>query len=160
MSISRMSLNQLIANNLLKKLSKNELLIKSTNNSLINQLKNCFATSSASAPKTTTFASTSQPIGKRRFRLPVETDVHKIVNYCCGANYFKEGEEIKLKEDSEYPEWIWSLRLNYPPPIHELDPNTKEYYERLAIVGQQREWRLKSVWRVLKTFIHLIIRFS
>jgi large subunit ribosomal protein L54 len=82
------------------------------------------------------------------------------VNYCCGANYFKEGEDIKLKEDSEYPEWIWSLRLNYPPPIHELDPNTKEYYERLAIVGQQREWRLKSVWRVLKTFIHLIIRLS
>lgn len=117
-------------------------------NENVNQLKACYASSSTTttAPKIT---STAQPIGQRRFRLPVETDAHKLVNYCCGANYYKEGEDIKLKDDSEYPDWVWKLRLNYPPPIHELDPNTKEFYERLAIVGQQREWRLQTVWRVI-----------
>ncbi|CAG2171228.1 unnamed protein product [Oppiella nova] len=95
------------------------------------------ASSSASTPS----ASGAQPIGKRRFRLPVEQDAEKLVTHCCGANYFQEGPEIKLKADEEYPDWIWSLRLNYPPPMHELDPNTKEYWERLAIVGRQREWR-------------------
>ncbi|CAG2115045.1 unnamed protein product [Medioppia subpectinata] len=92
-------------------------------------------------------SSGAQPIGQRRFRLPVETDADKLVNHCCGANYMKEGEEIPLKPDEEYPEWIWSLRLNYPPPVHELDPNTKEYYERLAVVGQQREWRQRKLTR-------------
>ena len=89
----------------------------------------------------------AQPIGQRRFRLPVEEDAHKLVNYCCGANYFQEGEEIKLKPDEEYPEWIWSLRLNYPPPLHELDMNTKEFWERLAVVGRQQMWKLRKVSR-------------
>ncbi|XP_054163184.1 uncharacterized protein LOC128961012 [Oppia nitens] len=92
-------------------------------------------------------ATGAQPIGKRRFRLPVEKDADKLVTHCCGANYFKDGEEIKLKADEEYPDWIWQLRLNYPPNIHELEPNTKEYWERLAIVGQQREWRQRRVSR-------------
>ena len=28
---------------------------------------------------------------------------------CPGANYTKEGEEIQLKSDSEYPDWLWTL---------------------------------------------------
>lgn len=28
--------------------------------------------------------------------LPVETDIHKLVNYCCGANYHVKGEEVKV----------------------------------------------------------------
>ena len=41
---------------------------------------------------------------------PVETDPHKLVNYCCGSNIYKEGEDVKLKPESEYPEWLWSIR--------------------------------------------------
>ncbi|CAL5225374.1 g8179 [Coccomyxa viridis] len=26
-----------------------------------------------------------------------------------GVNYFKTGEDPPLKEDSEYPEWLWSI---------------------------------------------------
>lgn len=41
--------------------------------------------------------------------LPVETDPEKLVNYVCGSNIMKEGENIKLQPDSEYPEWLWDL---------------------------------------------------
>lgn len=44
--------------------------------------------------------------------LPVETDPQKLHDYVCGANLVKENrEEIKVKEDHEYPDWLWELRL-------------------------------------------------
>ena len=89
----------------------------------------------------------AQPIGKRRFRLPVEEDPHKLVNYCCGANYEKDGEPIKLKPDEEYPDWVWKLRLNLPARLTDLDPNTKEYWERLDVVGRQQMWRRRKLER-------------
>jgi hypothetical protein len=30
-------------------------------------------------------------------------DPHKLVNFVCGSNYKLEGEDIKIKPDSEYP---------------------------------------------------------
>lgn len=42
-------------------------------------------------------------------KLTVETDVNKLVNYVCGTCLTKTGEDVKLKEDSEYPEWLWTL---------------------------------------------------
>lgn len=41
--------------------------------------------------------------------LPVETDAHKLVKFVCGSNIKKEGEDIVLKPDSEYPDWLWKL---------------------------------------------------
>ncbi|XP_017892068.2 39S ribosomal protein L54, mitochondrial-like [Ceratina calcarata] len=75
------------------------------------------------------------PIDKRKQRvmksqkihLPVEKDVNKLINYCCGSNIYKEGEDIKLKPDSEYPEWLWNIRTE-PPKLSDLDPNTKQYW--------------------------------
>lgn len=97
-------------------------------------------------------AAGGQAVGKKRFRIPVETDVNKLMNNCCGANYFKDGEPVKLKEDSEYPDWLWKLPTT-PPRIYELDPNTKEYWEKAEIVGQQREWKLSRFQKV--NFINL-----
>ena len=99
-----------------------------------------FSAVKASAPASTA-------VGKKRFRLPVETDPQKLMKNCCGANYFKDGEEIKLKEDSEYPDWLWDLP-KVPKKLHEYDPNTKEYWEKAEIVGQQREWKLRGITKV------------
>lgn len=85
-----------------------------------------------------------QAVGKKRFRLPVEQDVSKLMANCCGANYRKDGEEIKLKDDSEYPEWLWKMPLK-PRRLEEYDPATKEYWERAEVVGRQREYKLKSL---------------
>ncbi|OAD59336.1 39S ribosomal protein L54, mitochondrial, partial [Eufriesea mexicana] len=59
--------------------------------------------------------------------IQVETDVNKLLTYVCGSNIYKQGEDIKLKPDSEYPEWLWNIRLE-PPKLSDLDPNTKQYW--------------------------------
>lgn len=81
--------------------------------------------------------------GKRRFRLPVETDPHKLVNYCCGLNYHIDEAPVKLKPDSEYPDWLWDLRLTPKKNSWELEKGTKEYYIRLAEEGRDRNYLLK-----------------
>lgn len=43
--------------------------------------------------------------------LPVETDAKKLVKFVCGSNILKEGKDVELKPDSEYPEWLWNLNL-------------------------------------------------
>ncbi|XP_072764973.1 large ribosomal subunit protein mL54 [Anoplolepis gracilipes] len=71
--------------------------------------------------------------------LPVETDVNRLVTYVCGTNLLKEeGEDVKIKPDSEYPSWLWTIRTGPPPPLEELDPNTKQYWRRLRLLGLKR----------------------
>ncbi|KAL2712675.1 hypothetical protein V1478_017630 [Vespula squamosa] len=65
-----------------------------------------------------------------KIQFPVEKDANKLVTYVCGSNYFKEGEDIKLKPDSEYPDWLWTLSLT-PQRLEDMDPNTKQYWRKL-----------------------------
>ncbi len=121
----------------LKMLSKLDLISRIVSKSQINvAIKSAFAAPAKVAG--------GQAVGKKRFRLPVEQDVSKLMANCCGANYRKDGEEIKLKDDSEYPEWLWKMPLK-PRRLEEYDPATKEYWERAEVVGRQREYKLKSL---------------
>ncbi|XP_024889347.1 39S ribosomal protein L54, mitochondrial [Temnothorax curvispinosus] len=71
--------------------------------------------------------------------LPVETDVNRLLTHVCGTNIYKEGgEDVELKSDSEYPSWLWNIRTGPPPPLEELDPNTKQYWRRLRLLGLRR----------------------
>merc|ERR1712071_18029 len=79
--------------------------------------------------------------------LPVETDAEKLVNYVCGSNILKEGENIKLAPDSEYPEWLWSLKTDKPQPLEEMDQGTLEYWRRLRKVNLQRNSELMKLRR-------------
>lgn len=67
--------------------------------------------------------------------LPVENDPEKLVNFVCGSNIYKTGEDIKLKPNSDYPEWLWSIRTGPPLVLEELDPNSKEYWRRIRKMG-------------------------
>lgn len=51
----------------------------------------------------------AQVVEKKIF--PVETDPGKLVNNVCGSNIMKQGQDVALMPDSEYPDWLWSLRL-------------------------------------------------
>lgn len=97
-------------------------------------------------------ATGGQAIGKKRFRLPVEQDLAKLQAECCGANYFKDSPPILLKDDSEYPDWLWKIPC-VPPRLHELDLNTKEYWIRAEVVGRQREWKLRKFLNVSSLLI-------
>lgn len=69
--------------------------------------------------------------------LPVETDPTKLVNYVCGSNIYKTGDDIQIKPDSEYPEWLWNLRTGPPPPLEELDKESKEYWSRIRTMARK-----------------------
>ncbi|XP_053688236.1 39S ribosomal protein L54, mitochondrial [Sabethes cyaneus] len=77
--------------------------------------------------------------------MPVETDATKLVNYVCGSNWLKTGEDIKIKPDSEYPDWLWSLHVGKPLTLEELDPNTKTYWRKLRRLGIQRNNKLSKL---------------
>lgn len=42
--------------------------------------------------------------------VPVETDPELLARYVCGTKLTTEEENIAIKPDSEYPDWLWSLR--------------------------------------------------
>lgn len=75
---------------------------------------------------------------KQKIELPVEEDVNKLLNYVCGSNIYKQGEDIKLKPDSEYPEWLWKIRTE-PLKLSDLDPNTKQYWRYIRKMAQIRK---------------------
>ncbi|KAK9888922.1 hypothetical protein WA026_001142 [Henosepilachna vigintioctopunctata] len=78
--------------------------------------------------------------------LPVETDPEKLVNYAMGINIYKTGEELKLKPDNEYPDWLWTLRTG-PIPLEELDPNSKQYWRKIRKMGLRRNNKMNSLKR-------------
>ncbi|EFX82028.1 hypothetical protein DAPPUDRAFT_49671, partial [Daphnia pulex] len=77
--------------------------------------------------------------------LPVETDPVKLVNYVCGSNILKEGKDVELKPDSEYPDWLWSIRLGNPPALEDMDQNTLQYWRRLRKLSLRRQTKLMSL---------------
>ncbi|XP_061593115.1 large ribosomal subunit protein mL54 [Cololabis saira] len=65
-------------------------------------------------------------------------DPARLVSYAVGANILKQGEDPKLKPDEEYPEWLFQLNLGKAKTVHELEPDTWEYWKRL---------RKENIWR-------------
>ncbi|KAA0193934.1 hypothetical protein HAZT_HAZT002076 [Hyalella azteca] len=85
--------------------------------------------------------------GKDKWRgLPVETDTHKLRQYVCGSDMVKENrQDVKVKEDHEYPDWLWSLRTGHPLPLEELDPNTKYYWRRLRTLHMRNNNKIAKL---------------
>lgn len=70
--------------------------------------------------------------------LPVETDAHRLVNYVCGSNIYQKGEDVQLRPESEYPDWLWNIRVGPPAKLEELDPETKQYWRKLRGMALKR----------------------
>lgn len=96
--------------------------------------------------------------GKRRFRLAVETDPHKLVNYCCGLNYHIDQPPIELKADSEYPDWLWNLRLGPKPHSWELKEGTKEYYLQLNEEEREKNYRKRMTAAQEKKVVSKVLK--
>ncbi|KOB67702.1 Mitochondrial ribosomal protein L54 [Operophtera brumata] len=77
--------------------------------------------------------------------MPVEGDPERLVSFVCGSNIYTTGEDVPIKADSEYPEWLWALRTGGARPLAELDPDTKEYWLRVRAAGMRRNNKLRSM---------------
>ncbi|VVC33526.1 Hypothetical protein CINCED_3A018928 [Cinara cedri] len=82
-----------------------------------------------------------------KFELPVETDAKKLVKFVCGSNILKEGQDVELKPNSEYPDWLWKLNIDGPLPLQELDPSTKQYWIKVRKIGMKRNNLLNKLKR-------------
>ena len=82
--------------------------------------------------------------------MDVEKDPEKLVNYCCGANYKVDGEEIKLKPDSEYPDWLFTMDVKRPKPKSwEIEDKTSlEYFEATKLEATMK-WKRLSKQKLL-----------
>nr|XP_020462742.1 39S ribosomal protein L54, mitochondrial [Monopterus albus] len=65
-------------------------------------------------------------------------DPIRLTTYAVGVNIFKQGEDPKLKPLEEYPEWLFQFNLGEAKKLHELEPDTWEYWKRL---------RKENIWR-------------
>ena len=91
----------------------------------------------------------AQPMQKPT--IEVESDVTKLTQFCCGANIYTTGSDPPLKPDSEYPEWLWSLRLDrQPPDLSELDPDEYSYWRRLRKMAIRQNNKLMKVSKLKK----------
>ncbi|XP_015440124.1 PREDICTED: 39S ribosomal protein L54, mitochondrial [Dufourea novaeangliae] len=91
-------------------------------------------------------AAKSKQIKIEKVKIPVEKDVNKLLNYVCGSNIYTEGEDIKLKPDNEYPDWIWEIRTE-PLQLSELDPDTKQYWRFVRRDNLKRNNAMKKYRR-------------
>jgi len=77
--------------------------------------------------------------------MPVETDPKRLVNFVCGSNIYIKGEDVKIKPDSEYPDWLWTIHTGPPKKLEELDPETKQYWRKLRQVALRRNNQLQKL---------------
>ncbi|KAI8789988.1 39S ribosomal protein L54, mitochondrial, partial [Biomphalaria glabrata] len=87
----------------------------------------------------------------KKTRIEVETDPEKLLKYCCGANIYIEGKDPELKPDSEYPAWLWNLRIERGgTKLSELNPETPAYWKRLSRINYTNNIRIKTRLQRLK----------
>lgn len=65
---------------------------------------------------------------------------------CNGANIYKEGKDPVIKPDSEYPEWLKTLKTEVTP-LEQLSVDDKSYWRRMrkAKIKQQNAMRKQGI---------------
>ena len=79
----------------------------------------------------------------KKVEIKVETDPTKLSKYCCGLNLLKTGgQEVEIKPNSEYPDWLWNLKLGKGPTLEEMEPNTLQWWSRKRRIALRHKNKL------------------
>ncbi|XP_077109959.1 large ribosomal subunit protein mL54 isoform X1 [Ranitomeya variabilis] len=65
-----------------------------------------------------------------------------LMTHAMGVNIYKSGSNVKLKDDSQYPEWLFQLDLGPPKTLEERSPDTPQYWKLLRKLHMWRNNRL------------------
>lgn len=71
-------------------------------------------------------------------------DPTRLTTHAMGVNIYKAGSDVKLKEDSQYPEWLFQLDLGPPKTLEERSPDSPEYWKLLRKLHMWRNNRLSK----------------
>ncbi|XP_044311871.1 39S ribosomal protein L54, mitochondrial [Varanus komodoensis] len=69
-----------------------------------------------------------------------------LTTHAMGVNIYKEGPEVALKPDSEYPEWLFQMYIGPPKKLNELDPETHKYWRTLRKINLKQRNRVGKIW--------------
>ncbi|XP_005332267.2 large ribosomal subunit protein mL54 isoform X2 [Ictidomys tridecemlineatus] len=72
------------------------------------------------------------------------TDPVRLTTHAMGVNIYKAGQDVALKPDAEYPEWLFQVNVGSPKKLEELDPETREYWRLLRKLNIWRHNRLSK----------------
>lgn len=65
----------------------------------------------------------------------------------------QEGSDPELKADSEYPSWLWDLRVERnAPALEELQPDTQRYWDKRRKDERKRVMVLMKSRRKFREF--------
>ncbi|KAG6934769.1 mitochondrial ribosomal protein L54, partial [Chelydra serpentina] len=67
-----------------------------------------------------------------------------LTTHAIGVNFYRQGPEVALKDDSEYPDWLFQMHLGPPKALEELDPETPQYWRRLRKLNTWRRNKLSK----------------
>ncbi|XP_060582954.1 large ribosomal subunit protein mL54-like [Ruditapes philippinarum] len=72
------------------------------------------------------------PVKKKE--LEVVTDARILCTRLCGGNINKEGDDPVIGPDEDYPDWLWTLRIDRKTtPLEELSEDDPAYWKKLKI---------------------------
>uniref|UniRef100_A0A3B3V347 Large ribosomal subunit protein mL54 n=1 Tax=Poecilia latipinna TaxID=48699 RepID=A0A3B3V347_9TELE len=71
-------------------------------------------------------------------------DPVRLTSYAVGVNIYKQGDDPKIKLPEEYPEWLFQLNLGEAKKLHELEPDTWQYWKRLRKENMWRNNKLRK----------------
>ena len=88
-----------------------------------------------------------------RQHLTVETDPERLVNFVCGLSVDRDTPDPALRPDSEYPDWLWTLRTERGAKrLDELEPDTYAYWRHIRRASMKRDAALRKTQIRFKDF--------
>ena len=84
------------------------------------------------------------------FSSPTITDPKQLQTVCIGLQLEEGGDDVTLKPDEEYPDWLWKMSVQPKYLPEHFEPGTEDYYKAL----EKSNWSLKTDRLKMRSYEH------